>query len=103
MLLVRAVRASHGEQMGRMADVPESSQTAHKEEGKAEEQGKKARAHHGGTIPPSPVRSSRSGYTAGQRKQTDCTCSGISQHRKRTKLLMNINADVSVCTAVAVG
>lgn len=103
MLLVRAVRASHGEQMGRMADVPESSQTAHKEEGKAKEQGKEARAHHGGTIPPSPVRSSRSGYTEGQRKQTDCTCSGISQHCNCTKLLMNINADVSVCTAAALG
>ncbi|KAK4829527.1 hypothetical protein QYF61_005166, partial [Mycteria americana] len=88
------VRASHGEQMGHMADVPGSSQTAHKEEGKAKEKGKEVKAHHGTTVTPSSAQSSRSGYTVAQRKQTDRTCSGVSQCHDCTKLLMNINADL---------
>lgn len=89
--------------MGRAADVPRSSQTAHKGEGKAKGKGKEVKAHHGMTITPSSVQSSRSGYTVGQRKQTDCTRSGVSQRHDCTKLLMNINADLFVCTAVVVG
>lgn len=103
ILPVRTVCASHGEQMGHTADVPGSSQTAHREEGKAKEKGKEVKAHHGMTIMPSSAQSSRSGYTVGQRKQTDCTCSGVSQCHDCTKLLMNINADLFVCTAVVVG
>lgn len=36
--------------MGRVADVFGSSQTAHKEAGKAKEKGKEEKAHHGMTI-----------------------------------------------------
>lgn len=89
--------------MGHAADVAGSSQTAHKEEGKANEKGKEMTVHHGMTNTPSSVQSSRSGYTMGQRRQTDCTCSGVFQCHDCTKLLMNINADFFVCTAVIVG
>lgn len=99
------LHSNHREQMGHAADVAGSSQTAHKEEGKAKEKGKEVTAHYGMTMTPSSVQSSRSGYSTGQRKQTDANkpCSDAFQCHDCTKLLMNINADLFVCTAVIVG